>query len=411
MLLINHLISRAGPPGQGHTVGVLNLDHQNPILGPPGQISLSAIQAPLLGTPFGHPMSTPENQIVKAHAISIDGYEPDPQHFVSCVKELLKVYDALQKATPQYLRRLIVYCPCVADYGIDKPKSLKMAKLLLESRQFMPIDLITIGSNPDFLHDMDTAGATVLPGIPYAQDYGYSTRRLHDLQMLSYFHASLSSNGEIEWDNEFLRDHTAYALSWDQPDQDFMGVFFFTDVPFMYEHMLTHQLMHMHRLVQIIVIHGPTSEQLSSQAVLRGEGDDIPYFPSDTRCKNQPFDPTSSECIGVAFVQNIDVKNKLLRLITPIPVSVMASLPRNRTVLAIGAFEAPEWVEEEREFWAKQEDQSTISDSEVRRWLGIAEDDEEVDGRRLTCEDVMNTTDDERSKLMMSIKTPRRLYY
>lgn len=367
-----------------------------------------------------YPITTPENKIIKAHAIGVDGYLGDTEHVLACLRDLIQTYNSLQRSSSQPFGPLLIHCP-TSRTGSDIEKAAEVANLLREFVLFVEVEAITIGSVSQHLDDLKR----LLPtrSVENSSDVGPSVRNsthLYSMQLISYFHASLASSGSIQWDNKPLHDHTTYIVSWDPSHQDFAGVFVFSEVPDMYPRMLTTLLAG--SLIQIIVVYTDRETELTKRKVLRGEGDDMPYFSNNERALSDPFDPMASQCVGIAFVKQIDVEKKQLRIVTPIAASVLASLPPNRTVLAFGAFETPNWVHEERKYWREQVRKARLLEianghdideeakplkqleREFGDWVPKRAD---IKGKK-TYGDVMAAVEDERVKQIMATMAPKR---
>lgn len=73
----------------------LDLDPGQPEFGPPGQVSVIEVAAPLLGPPFTHPATKQSTsfRLLKSHSIAGTSFKDDPQHYIACVKDLLRHVD------------------------------------------------------------------------------------------------------------------------------------------------------------------------------------------------------------------------------------------------------------------------------------------------------------------------------
>jgi len=346
-MTINSFLAQRRDPGDLRSFALIDLNFQAPLVGPPGQLSLTVLKTAFFGPAFINPISTPEVKIFRAHAVGVDGYQENGEHFLACVKDLIQTFEYLQNATDLPPQQLLIHCP-TSRAGSDFEKALRVRGLINEHARIADIDTVAIGVAADQyvqgFNDSQFVIRLLDPDRSSTKPPDVSSTQRQEMQLISYFHAFLNPIGLIKWDAKPVQHHLPYATSWDSSDQDFAGLFIISEVPDMYPGMLSALIAG--SLVQIIVNH---EHDLTKHKILRGEGDDIPYFSNNEKGYTDPLDPQSSECIGVALVRRIDIKRKLLWLVTPIPSSVLASLPRDRTVLAFGAFDTPVWAYAEKD--------------------------------------------------------------
>jgi len=347
-MIVNSFLARRRDPGDMRSFALIDLNFYAPLFGPPGQLSLTLLRSALFSSAFTKSISSPDFNIVKAHAIGVDGYQENAEHFLACLKDLIQTFEHLQNSTDVTVRQLLIYCP-TSRAGFDFEKALRVRSLINEHISLADVETIAIGVPDQYIQAFSESQFNIRqldPDLSAPRFSDFSSAQRQEMQLISYFHASLSSNGLIKWDEKPIQDHPPFSISWDSSDQDFAGVFIFSEVPEMYPSMLSTLLAG--SLVQIVVINGVHANDLTRLKILRGEEDDIPFFPNNEKDYTDPFDPKTSECVGVALVRRIDRKRKLMWLVTSISASVLATLPPNKTLLAFGAFDTPRWAYAEK---------------------------------------------------------------
>lgn len=88
-LLCNMITSRAGKAKSRCLY--LDLDPGQPEFGPPGQLALVEVTAPVLGPPFTHAASTRSTayRMIRSHTIAATSFKDDPEHYIACAVDLV----------------------------------------------------------------------------------------------------------------------------------------------------------------------------------------------------------------------------------------------------------------------------------------------------------------------------------
>lgn len=88
-LLCNMITSRAGKAKSRCLY--LDLDPGQPEFGPPGQLALVEVTAPVLGPPFTHAASARSTayRIIRSHTIAATSFKDDPEHYIACAVDLV----------------------------------------------------------------------------------------------------------------------------------------------------------------------------------------------------------------------------------------------------------------------------------------------------------------------------------
>ncbi|KAF2429502.1 hypothetical protein EJ08DRAFT_661623 [Tothia fuscella] len=357
-LLLNNWLSIPSMQKREVAVAVLDINPNKSEHSLPGQISLVVTRVPTLSPACARPQSNYlETKIIRSHAIGLDGFRENREHYLEAVKDLLNCYKCLSEGdtlgfdiSPDL--PLIIACPAwYQGSGMDLNVSL--------TQVIRPSHIICLGeSSPKAMGALQNA-AGVIP-LPILQPQPYQTIRptrtlseLRDMQLLSYFHSNLYEEGAIHWEENPLTTRKPYIVSYKRGESDFAAIFIFGEVPVMYPNMLSTLLNG--SLVSIIVMSEKDTKFIDLKTY-RGEGDSIPYFPTGPKGYTTPFNPSTSSVIGVALIRSIDAEAQTLHILTPISMDVLARIPKERLVLAFGALECPGWAYTEDLYyreWAK----------------------------------------------------------
>jgi polynucleotide 5'-hydroxyl-kinase GRC3/NOL9 len=417
-LLVNNLLACIRKAGDTPAVSFIDLNINAPLFGPPGQLSLTLLRRASFGDAFANAITARDNTIIRAHAVPPNGYQENSDHFVACVRDLIETAESIRPA----IRYLLIQCP-TSRSGTDLEKNNDVTSLVSEYKSFGRAEAITISIPESYIKVFNEHQIPIQyldPDENFARLSERNTAQLHDMQLISYFHASLSSAGSIQWDDQPLQHHSPVLVNYGPSRQDIAGIFIFSSVPPMYPNMLTTLLYG--SLVQIIVISKEAKAELQGCKILRGQGDDIPYFPNNANGYTDPFDPKISECVGVALIRMIDTKKKLLYLLTPIPQATLDTLPHKRTVLAFGTFETPRWAHREKKYWEQQmklayqkntqkahaEDHGRPSPDLLEKFQQTLEEETGKEKRKRTYADVIAAEGDERVKTIIGTMAPKR---
>lgn len=359
--MVNMLLGRPSTHSGG--ICILDLEFSHPIFGPPGQLSLVLLQEPLLGPSYTNPTNTRQNKIIRAHAVSRGGYNDDSEYFIAAVKDLVSCYNdlRLQDNDDVSSTRLIVKHPTWYD-PVELEMSVEVAQFLDSNNPTQHSNILCFRDQGDALVAMRTASPKsdlhILDSRPadapsQPTTSSLTASELHDMQLTSYFHSRFPSpSAPLHWNPLPLSYHPPYTVSWSRSNPDFVAILKLgTPIlphPTLLRTLLTANLVH------ILVLH-PThaSSTLSQRTVLRSPGDDIPYFAAGQKGYSVPFEPGSCETVGVALVVGMDLGTKCFWVVTPVAEEVLRALPRGRTVLVVGGFEAPAWAVMEDEWFGE----------------------------------------------------------
>jgi polynucleotide 5'-hydroxyl-kinase GRC3/NOL9 len=377
-LLINSWLSAPRSSKRVAAVAMLDLDMDKSENSPPGQITLSIIRKPILDPPYTRTVAKHASKdIIRAHAIGLNGYRENASHYLKAVVDLINHYRTTVKANSLEGISdlpLVVVCPAWHQgSGVDLNISL--------SRMIRPSHLICIGESAframnTLQEALGEAQIQVLQPQPYLSNRPARTAsELREMQLLSYFHAEQDSNGLTIWNSMPLSSRRPYHVSYSAERCEFAGIFVFGEIPVMYSKMLSTLLNG--SLISVIAIED--ASVLQDTKLCRGEGDNIPYFAAGPKGYTTPFDPEKSCVIGVGLIRGINSEDQTLQILTPIPPQTVADIPHERLVLAFGALECPGWAYTEDMYYddgSRSKSKNQGSTVRITPWVEDARDDE-----------------------------------
>jgi polynucleotide 5'-hydroxyl-kinase GRC3/NOL9 len=379
-LLINNWLSIPRSSKRLKAIAMLDLDPTKSENSPPGQISLTIVLKPILKPSFARTGIIQEsNQIIRAHAIGLDGYRENTVHYLEAVEDLIVHYHSLANNESLQVKGFS-NVPLVAIFpawyqgsGVDLNVSL--------TRTIKPSQVICLGQGSLKAMDalQEAAGERKIEVIgpqPFQSSRAArTTSELREMQLLSYFHSEQDSTGLLVWNSKPLSSRRPYQVSYSVDRCEIAGVFAFGEVPVMYPNMLSTLLNG--SLVSLIAIED--ASELKDADISRGEGDQIPYFAAGPKGYTTPFDPRKSLVIGVALIRAINTTEQTLQILTPVPAQKIAEIDYERLVLAFGAQECPGWAYTEDQYYhgsMRGKGKKKASVNEMVPWVEDAGDDE-----------------------------------
>ncbi|KAH9826602.1 mRNA cleavage and polyadenylation factor CLP1 P-loop [Teratosphaeria destructans] len=322
----------------------LDLDPGQPEFGVPGQISLVEVDAPLLGPSFTHLASVASEQyrLVRCHSIAATSFKDDPDHYLACAKNLV------QHVNP---RMPLVINSCGWVSGLGATIAADLVKITGVT------DLIVLDPVDETLIELLQQKATAItvhrtprqPPRPSAR----TPAELRNMQTMAYFHQRASSV-DTTWSSQPISTARPWLVKYTEPNAGIRAIVSYAQLP--HPDLLAEVLNG--SLVALITIENPHLPT----ALGRPDGHDhdnndddpttwlsstpegLPYpLPHDHEIP-RPLDPKHSHCVGLALVRAIDVEQRELQLVTPIPAHQIAALVQKAVVLVSGSFDAPEWA-------------------------------------------------------------------
>lgn len=345
-LLCNMIVTR---PGKQRCF-YLDLDPGQPEFGPPGQVSLVEVTAPLLGPAFTHLASIESKafRLIRSHTLGATSFKDDPDHYINCALDLAK-------RIPMDTSAVVNSCGWVSGLG---------AAVILDIVAYTGItDSVALGQlDSDLEHRLKLR--TTLQQLPRRQGRvsARTPAELRAMQAMAYFHQrGKSSKAGLSWDCRSISRMRPWVVSYSGENSGIEAVLSYGQAPqpeFLSE-VLDGSLV-------AIVAHDPNL--FDAAAVERTAVEDLPYIMSKQDGFSFPLDPQQSKCLGLALVRGIDVQNKKLQLVTPLPERQIAGLIERKVILVRGGFDSPEWAYLEDLYAPDKDDTASL-----RPWVTLRE--------------------------------------
>lgn len=130
-ILCNMITSR---PGKAKAKCLyLDLDPGQPEFGPPGQLALVEVTAPILGPAFTHHASTLSTayRLIRSHTIAATSFKDDPEHYIACAVDLIS-------RAPKDVPVVVNSCGWVSNLGASTILSLATKLAITETVSELP---------------------------------------------------------------------------------------------------------------------------------------------------------------------------------------------------------------------------------------------------------------------------------
>ncbi|KAK3704513.1 Polynucleotide 5'-hydroxyl-kinase grc3 [Vermiconidia calcicola] len=340
-VLCNHLYSWT----QAKKCLYLDLDPGQPEFGPPGQLSLVEVAAPVLSPPFAHPACARSRsyRMLRSHTIAATNFRDDPEHYKACALDLVRYADR------QY-PLIVNSCGWVSGLGAsmltDLARDLSISDLVvLEPLDSHLIEALRSQSSDVVLHRIPRR-------IPRPSSRTPAESRA--MQMMAYFHHKPNpADGNLRWSGKAINKVRPWVVSYAGPDPGILAIASYGQSPnpeFLAEVLDG-------SIVAIVVLDGPKEQHPPSHHSEAGEEDPdtitthiaktpeaLPYLKLNNRGINPTLPPQTSHCVALTLIRGIDATLKQIHLVTPLPESEVAALTQHKVVLVRGAFDPPEWA-------------------------------------------------------------------
>ena len=332
-VLCNHLHSWT----PAKKVLYLDLDPGQPEFGPPRQISLVEVNAPVLGPAFTHSASVRSNsyRLIRSHAIAATTYREDPELYKTCAVDLIKYADARYPL-------IVNSCGWVTGLGAtilaDFTSTLGISDIiLLEPLDTNLVITLRMTSNDVVFHRIPRQ-----PPRPSSRTHA-ETRAM--MTMAYFHHRPAADDGISRWSGKPMNTVRPWMVSYAGSDQGIFAVMFYGQSP---NPEFLAEVLDGSVIAISIQDHnddpqaGPADEDLAAHVSRTLE--DIPYITPDSHGLIRTLDPGTSHCVGFAFVRGINTIDKELQLVTPLRESDIAALVGKRVVLIRCGSDPPEWA-------------------------------------------------------------------
>ncbi|ANB12430.1 Grc3p [Sugiyamaella lignohabitans] len=318
----------------------LELDPGQPEYCPPGTVSLHSPEFNFSPS-FSH--SNFRNSI-RAHTIGSTSPKDHPNVYLSYCRDLYRTYEKTQVKsqspliinTPGWTRGLgvdlladitsIVQPNIIISLGPDDSQT--EIRAVLSRRTDIPVtsleSVLSYNSNA-YLSAPSSAAK-------------YSASELRVLQTLTYFHSASSPIHSLKFNSTHLTETVPYSVPYGEESSSnplaIQGIAITASEGINPEDV---SLCVNGAVVAVISV----DHETSPIPIQRTPDESLPYIdPNDLQ---SVLIPDTCKCLGYAVVQSIDVADNTIRLLTPIPPSVISQNDRQKLVLLRGRLQLPLW--------------------------------------------------------------------
>jgi polynucleotide 5'-hydroxyl-kinase GRC3/NOL9 len=362
--LVNAILTR--PNNASRSLYYLDLDPGQPEFGPPGQLSLIEVSAPLLGPSFSHLATSPQAgkaayRVLRSHSLAAMTFRDFPGHYIDCAVDLATHIPQDSGNTPLVVNS----CGWLSGVGASALMDLCSALHLTDLSVLGPLEdglRAALAERVEIVHQLPR-----LSGKPSIR----SPAELRAMQMMAYFHQRQTSQHIQNSSNQNLRSSTTatgtsaepkfqdrpissfrpWTVQYSGPNSGIAAIVSYSQPvapPFLSEVL--------NGAIVAIVVPDDSSALASASAseldaemgIAYTEQESIPYIPFD---RNQasppaPLDPRQTSCVGLALIRSIDPVAKTFDLITPLSEAAVAELHRTKrkVMLVRGGFDSPDWA-------------------------------------------------------------------
>lgn len=350
-LLCNTLLSKQSV----RKLMYLDLDPGQPEFGPPGQLSLVEVTAPILGPPFTHPARrhSKQTRLIRSHTIAATSFKDDPAHYIACATDLVQHAEARCPL-------IVNSCGWVTGVGANVLADLIPLASINNLVVMEPIEDALLDYLSKSTGDLTCQRIPRQPPRPGPRTPAESRA----MQALAYFHHRSSTSGEeAKWSGKPLTAIRPWIVSYDGPDAGIHSILSYgqSPSPDLLAEVLDGSLVALttadeHHLDEAFGVDSYANQQSagdlssssqhvpSAQNLIDRSPEDLPYIRPDSQGLNYPLHPKHSEFHGLALVRAVDTEHKEVHLITPLTESEIAMLMAKKVVLVRGSFDAPEWA-------------------------------------------------------------------
>jgi len=378
----------SSPADQPKTTFWSDLDPGQPEFSAPGQVSLVQLSAPVIGPPFTHSLSTattPQQRLIRSHTLAAITPKEDTDHFLSCAIDLISHYSRQRYAFPT--APLIINCS-----GWVLGSAVTVLKDLIKHLH-VTNTILMAPMAPDVVSEIETLlprGRVLV--IPTRDSKPIQTRTNAEFRAMttqSYFHSiaaprplppqlptdtttvSTTAIPQI-WDTRPLSHHTPHLVP-------FTSLFALASYGEPLDPVFATTVIN-GMVLAICIIEDDAafspllaSEDAVPETLITSSPEGLPVLLPSRDGIVRPLDPTHTRCLGLAIVRGVDVENRELQLLTPVPLEEILDAiveggvedegdectevekgkggqadedrgAKSRVVLVRGKFDSPDWA-------------------------------------------------------------------
>lgn len=332
----------------GAGVAILDIDPGQPEFSPPGIISLVHMDGPNLSPSFCHPNGPPEQQgLLKSHAICAVSPAMDPGHYLECVLDLYAEYQG--KLAHKY--PLIINTPgWVQGTGLD---------ILVDLiQEIQPTEVVYMSKDgpEETVEGLSLAcektRCSALSTLP-SQATEYTSRTaLHfrTMQMLAYFHqdSETTDRDHLRWDTRPLTMSAPLMVPFTSSTNGFAGILCYDYQPsiellgeFLNGTIIA--LVDIESKEAFSRVHSLSSIRVQESCHEGGSQGVLPLIRNDA---GRTLDPKHSRALGLGLIRGIDMENRVIHLLTPVPLKKIQEVQKSgrSIVIVAGKFDPPSWA-------------------------------------------------------------------
>ncbi|OQN98812.1 hypothetical protein B0A48_15158 [Cryoendolithus antarcticus] len=343
----------------------LDLDPGQPEFGPPGQVSLVEVRAPILGHAFTHPASKKSKsyRLLVTNTLASTSFKDDPEHYIACVRDIMVGYRA--RVQGKDAQPLIVNASgWVTGLG---------ATVMIDLLDVLGItDTVLIDGDYPLLAGPAREKSEVFYKLPRppARPSSRTPAELRTMQMMSYFHSQASS--VPRWTAKPISSLKPWLVSYSATNPGIHAIVSYGQAvpPEHLSEILDGSIV---AIISIDISTDTTAQELLPMVLRTPNG--LPYIPAPPSGYLVPLDPGQTTTHSLALVRAIDPEMQTLHLITPLSESEIAGLMERRVMLVRGNFDSPDWAYLEDLYSDETKDAGKKEVAEGKRpWVRLREE-------------------------------------
>jgi polynucleotide 5'-hydroxyl-kinase GRC3/NOL9 len=331
------------------TVFWLELDPGQPEFSPAGQLSLVHITEPIFGPAYTHSyIARPGHfKTIRAHCVGAISPKDVAQRYLDCVADLIATYE--RKRLDVGATKLIMNCP---GWLLGEGRSL-VEKLIVNSK---PTSIVFLSLEAGWkvakdyqvlIRANDNRPVFPLRRLNYMSHLRTSTQQ-RLMQQMAYFHHA-GTEQSIYLSTPLTAKEGTY-LSWNRKRADFLGIITAGDdlnPDFLAECIAG-------TVVALCYIEDEAYLASQVRYLKHTKAEDMPYWRNMGR--HQWLDVCNTQCIGFAYIQEVDVERKRLKIQTPrTKLNALKRIDGTPGLFLMrGRLDQPTWIHEARSAWREE---------------------------------------------------------
>ena len=331
------------------TVYWLELDPGQPEFSPAGQLSLVQITQPIFGPAFTHSYLGRSGyfKTIRAHCVGAISPKDVARRYLECAADLIATYERIRQDVGA--TQLVMNCP---GWLIGEGRDL-IEQLIVDSK---PTSIVFISLEAVWKakkdYDVLVQANEERPVIPLRRlqcmTHLRTSTQQRLMQQMSYFqHAGTK---ESIWFSTHLTAKEGVYLSWNRKRADFLGIVTTGDdlnPEFLAECIAG-------TVVALCIIESIAYHASQIRNLRHTTAEDMPYWSNHRR--HAWLEVRNTRCIGYAYIQEVDLERKRLRIQTPCTKLNSFKRPDGTPGLFLlrGRIDQPIWLYTESTAWKEE---------------------------------------------------------